>query len=71
MPLPTAKAIEIVAFVDAGSIDPIRIDDSYCRVIDGQVAAKPRTLLRRAPERSDRVAAPTPLSGAPRSCAGS
>lgn len=28
MPLPTAKAIEIVAFVDAGSIDPIRNDDS-------------------------------------------
>ncbi|MEE1735202.1 Ku protein [Streptomyces sp. BE147] len=56
MPLPTAKAIEIVAFVDADSIDPIRISDSYYLAIDGQVAAKPYALLRRALERSDRVA---------------
>ncbi|MGY3676546.1 non-homologous end joining protein Ku [Streptomyces sp. TE33382] len=56
MPLPTAKAIEIVAFVDADSIDPIRVSDSYYLAIDGQVAAKPYALLRRALERSDRVA---------------
>lgn len=56
MPLPTAKAIEIVAFVDAGTIDPIRISDSYYLAIDGQVAAKPYTLLRKALERSDKVA---------------
>ncbi|MGY3056108.1 DNA end-binding protein Ku [Streptomyces sp. TE3672] len=56
MPLPTAKAIEIVAFVDADSIDPIRISDSYFLMIDGQVAAKPYTLLRKALERSDKVA---------------
>ncbi|WP_406156295.1 Ku protein [Streptomyces sp. NBC_01005] len=56
MPLPTAKAIEIVAFVDADSIDPIRISDSYFLAIDGQVAAKPYTLLRQALERSDKVA---------------
>ncbi|MFF3787415.1 Ku protein [Streptomyces sp. NPDC001933] len=56
MPLPTAKAIEIVAFVDADSIDPIRISDSYYLAIDGQVAAKPYTLLRKALERSDKVA---------------
>ncbi|MEE1735498.1 Ku protein [Streptomyces sp. BE147] len=56
MPLPTAKAIEIVAFVDADSIDPIRISDSYYLAIDGQVAAKPYALLRKALERSDRVA---------------
>lgn len=56
MPLPTAKAIEIVAFVDADSIDPIRISDSYYLATDGQVAAKPYTLLRRALERSDKVA---------------
>lgn len=30
MPLPTAKAIEIVAFVDGDSIDPIRIGDFLC-----------------------------------------
>jgi len=56
MPLPTAKAIEIVAFVDADSIDPLRISDSYYLATDGQVAAKPYTLLRRALERSDKVA---------------
>ncbi|MFF0072315.1 Ku protein [Streptomyces sp. NPDC005494] len=56
MPLPTAKAIEIVAFVEADSIDPVRISDSYYLAVDGQVAAKPYTLLRRALERSDKVA---------------
>ncbi|MFE9015627.1 non-homologous end joining protein Ku [Streptomyces cyaneofuscatus] len=56
MPLPTAKAIEIVAFVDAGTIDPVRISDSYYLAADGQVAAKPYTLLRKALERSSKVA---------------
>lgn len=56
IPLPTAKAIEIVAFVDAGSVDPIRISDSYYLATDGKVAEKPYTLLRRALERSDKVA---------------
>ncbi|QNE73506.1 Ku protein [Streptomyces finlayi] len=56
MPLPTAKAIEIVAFVDADTIDPVRISDSYYLAIDGQVAAKPYTLLRKALERSEKVA---------------
>jgi DNA end-binding protein Ku len=56
MPLPTAKAIEIVAFVPAASIDPIRIGDSYYLAADGQVAAKPYKLLREALNRSSRVA---------------
>ncbi|MFD6799365.1 Ku protein [Streptomyces cyaneofuscatus] len=56
MPLPTAKAIEIVAFVDARTIDPVRISDSYYLAADGQVAAKPYTLLRKALERSSKVA---------------
>jgi DNA end-binding protein Ku len=56
MPLPTAKAIEIVAFVPASSIDPIRIGDSYYLAADGQVAAKPYKLLREALRRSSRVA---------------
>ncbi|MFJ7258192.1 Ku protein [Streptomyces sp. NPDC098085] len=56
MPLPTAKAIEIVAFVGSDSIDPIRISDSYFLAVDGQVAAKPYTLLRTALDRSDKVA---------------
>ncbi|MGA4960435.1 non-homologous end joining protein Ku [Streptomyces lavendulocolor] len=56
MPLPTAKAIEIVAFVPVSSIDPIRIGDSYYLAADGQVAAKPYKLLREALGRSARVA---------------
>jgi DNA end-binding protein Ku len=56
MPLPTAKAIDIVAFVPAESIDPVRIGDSYYLEGDGQVAAKPYKLLRQALERSSKVA---------------
>lgn len=56
MPLPTAKAIEIVAFVDASTIDPVRIGDSYYLAADGEVANKPYTLLRKALERSDKAA---------------
>lgn len=56
MPLPTARAIEIVAFVDADSIDPVRIADSYYLATDGDVAKKPYTLLREALQRSDKVA---------------
>jgi DNA end-binding protein Ku len=56
LPLPTAKAIEIVAFVPLASVDPIRIGDGYYLQPDGQVAAKPYKLLRQALERSSRVA---------------
>ncbi|MEV4333634.1 Ku protein [Streptomyces sp. NPDC049597] len=56
MPLPTAKAIELVAFVPAETIDPVRIGDSYYLEGDGQVAAKPYKLLRQALERSSKVA---------------
>ncbi|GAA4799397.1 Ku protein [Streptomyces ziwulingensis] len=56
LPLPTAKAIEIVAFVPLASVDPIRIGDGYYLAPDGQVAAKPYKLLRQALDRSSRVA---------------
>ncbi|WP_408996549.1 non-homologous end joining protein Ku [Streptomyces europaeiscabiei] len=56
MPLPTAKAIEIEAFVPASSIDPVQVSDGYYLHPDGQVAAKPYTLLRMALERSTKVA---------------
>ncbi|MGW1533044.1 non-homologous end joining protein Ku [Streptomyces aureus] len=56
IPLPTAKAIEIEAFVPLDSIDPIQIGDGYYLQPDGKVAAKPYTLLRRALERSAKVA---------------
>ncbi|WP_455711571.1 Ku protein [Streptomyces bottropensis] len=47
MPLPTAKAIEILGFVPYESIDPIRIGAGYFLEADGQVAGKPYVLLRR------------------------
>ncbi|MFE2318600.1 Ku protein [Streptomyces sp. NPDC059441] len=56
MPLPTAKAIELVAFMPAESIDPIRVGDGYYLQPDGQVAAKPYKLLAQALERSSKVA---------------
>ncbi|THA53142.1 Ku protein [Streptomyces sp. A1136] len=55
LPLPTAKAIEIVAFVPTESIDPIRIGASYYLAAEG-VAAKPYELLRQALKRSSKVA---------------
>ncbi|WP_228981405.1 Ku protein [Streptomyces sp. DH12] len=56
MPLPTAKAIEIVAFVPRDRVDPVQISTSYYLQADGQVAGKPYKLLREALKRSDRVA---------------
>ncbi|MFI1414982.1 Ku protein [Streptomyces sp. NPDC020707] len=56
MPLPTAKAIEIAAFIPAASIDPLQVGDGYYLQADGQVAAKPYKLLRMALERSAKVA---------------
>ncbi|MFE5890475.1 Ku protein [Streptomyces sp. NPDC056462] len=56
LPLPTAKAIEIQAFVPLESIDPIRIADGYYLQPKGDVAAKPYKLLKQALERSSRVA---------------
>ncbi|MEV7002203.1 Ku protein [Streptomyces sp. NPDC093982] len=56
LPLPTAKAVEIEAFVPLESIDPIRISAGYYLTPNGQVAAKPYKLLREALGRSSRVA---------------
>ncbi|MGW3361293.1 non-homologous end joining protein Ku [Streptomyces bungoensis] len=56
LPLPTAKAIEIDAFVPLESIDPIRIAEGYYLQPAGQVAAKPYKLLVQALSRSSKVA---------------
>jgi DNA end-binding protein Ku len=56
LPLPTAKTIEIVAFVPASAIDPLQMDAAYYLSANGAPAAKPYTLLREALKRSDRVA---------------
>lgn len=55
MPLPTAKAIEILGFVPYESIDPVRIGAGYFLEADGKVADKPYILLRRALERSGKA----------------
>lgn len=56
LPLPTAKTIEIVAFVPADTIDPLQMDAAYYLSANGVPAAKPYTLLREALKRSQRVA---------------
>jgi len=56
LPLPTARAIEIVAFVPAGSIDPLRVGEGYYLQASGTVAAKPYALLRKALARTSKVA---------------
>ncbi|MFJ7057223.1 Ku protein [Streptomyces microflavus] len=56
LPLPTAKTIEIVAFVPADEIDPLQMDAAYYLSADGVPAAKPYTLLREALKRSNKVA---------------
>jgi len=56
LPLPTARAIEIEAFVPLQSVDPIRIGEGYYLQPSGQVAAKPYKLLRQALSRSAKVA---------------
>lgn len=56
LPLPTAKTIEIVAFVPAERIDPLQMDAAYYLSANGVPAAKPYTLLREALKRSQKVA---------------
>ncbi|WP_055701692.1 Ku protein [Streptomyces silaceus] len=56
LPIPTAKTIEIVAFVPADRIDPLQMDAAYYLSANGVPAAKPYTLLREALKRSKKVA---------------
>jgi len=48
--------IDIERFVDLGEIDPLLYGSSYYALPDGEVAAKPYELLRRAMDQSGRVA---------------
>jgi DNA end-binding protein Ku len=56
LPLPTAKAIEIDAFVPLASIDPLSIGEGYYLAPAQPVAAKPYKLLVQALGRSSKVA---------------
>ncbi|MER5403137.1 Ku protein [Streptomyces sp. NPDC002769] len=56
LPLPTARTIEIVAFVPADRIDPLQMDTAYYLSANGVPATKPYILLREALKRSRKVA---------------
>ncbi|MFE7777864.1 Ku protein [Streptomyces sp. NPDC057445] len=56
LPLPTAKTIQIVAFVAGSEIDPLQMDTPYYLAANGAPAVKPYTLLREALKRSKKVA---------------
>ncbi|MGQ4513211.1 non-homologous end joining protein Ku [Streptomyces sp. DW26H14] len=56
IPLPTARTVEIIAFMDRDAIDPVRLGQSFYLEASGEAAAKPYVLLRRALERSGQVA---------------
>ncbi|GAA1417206.1 Ku protein [Streptomyces thermospinosisporus] len=56
LPIPTARTIEIVAFVPSDRIDPLQMDSAYYLAASGAPAAKPYTLLREALKRSNKVA---------------
>ncbi|MFD8520952.1 Ku protein [Streptomyces capillispiralis] len=56
LPIPTARTIEIVAFVPGDRIDPLQMDAAYYLAAGGAPAAKPYTLLREALKRSNKVA---------------
>lgn len=56
LPIPTAKTIEIVAFIPGDRIDPLQMSAAYYLAASGAAAAKPYTLLREALKRSQKVA---------------
>ncbi len=56
LPLPTARAIELLGFIPAAAVDPLRIGVGYYLRPQGPVAAKPYVLLCQALERSSKVA---------------
>ncbi|MFT9473491.1 Ku protein [Streptomyces sp. 11-1-2] len=56
LPLPTAKAIDVQAFVPEDRLDATRYGKPYCLQGDGAVATKLYVLLREALKRSDKIA---------------
>ncbi|MEW2496133.1 Ku protein [Streptomyces nodosus] len=56
LPLPTARTIEILAFVPEDRIDPLQLDNAYYLSANGLPATKPYALLREALRRSGKVA---------------
>ncbi|MGW3246101.1 non-homologous end joining protein Ku [Streptomyces sp. NPDC001070] len=55
LPLPTARRIEILAFVDADQIDPLTLQTTYY-LGTGPIGARPYALLRDAMKKAGKVA---------------
>ncbi|MFF8784556.1 Ku protein [Streptomyces sp. NPDC015125] len=56
LPMPAAKTLSILSFVDPAEIDPLQMDKAYYLGPNGASAAKPYTLLREALEHHRKVA---------------
>ncbi|MFJ3220059.1 Ku protein [Kitasatospora sp. NPDC086801] len=56
LPLPSKKIIDVLAFVDAGEIDPLMFSKAYYVGVADQAAAKPYALLRDALTESGQIA---------------
>nr|WP_257039622.1 Ku protein [Streptomyces sp. OV198] len=56
LPLTTARAIELIAFIPAAAVDPLRIGPGYYLQPQGAVAAKPYLVLRHALQRASKIA---------------
>ncbi|MFG2711753.1 Ku protein [Streptomyces goshikiensis] len=56
LPLPSKKLIDVLAFVDAGSIDPLMFSKAYYVGTSDKAAAKPYALLREALTESGQIA---------------
>ncbi|MFD7582577.1 Ku protein [Kitasatospora sp. NPDC059817] len=56
LPLPSKKIIDVLAFVDAGEIDPLMFSKAYYVGVADQAAAKPYALLRDALTASGQIA---------------
>ncbi|MGA5817967.1 Ku protein [Kitasatospora sp. NPDC094028] len=56
LPLPSKKVIDVLAFVEAGEIDPLMFSKAYYVGVADKAAAKPYALLRDALVESGRIA---------------
>ncbi|MFJ4188738.1 Ku protein [Kitasatospora sp. NPDC089509] len=56
LPLPSKKVIDVLAFVDAGEIDPLMFSKAYYVGVADKAAAKPYALLRDALVESGQIA---------------
>ncbi|WP_331752352.1 Ku protein [Streptomyces sp. NBC_00829] len=56
LPLEHVRAIEVIGFNQAESVNPISLGHSYYLAAKGAIAAKPYTLITKALQRTDKIA---------------